>query len=142
MNCTAAKLLKDPRDVMERAALEEFIAQERYGLSLGDWQSLTGTLTFGSGAIKQELDDSVRQSQVLRTKAGLFLWCKCKRQSLECRRRWCGWRWSIGQSELPFRLRGAKKSFQIRNLPANWMRSTCNRSSNPSGLETRRTCVR
>ncbi len=32
----ADKLLKDPRDVKERAALEVFIARELYGLSLAE----------------------------------------------------------------------------------------------------------
>jgi hypothetical protein len=45
----AAKLLKNSRDVKERAALEVFIARELYGLSLDDWKHLTGTFTFGSG---------------------------------------------------------------------------------------------
>ena len=40
---SAAKLLKNPRDVKERAALEVFIARELYGLSLDDWKHLTGT---------------------------------------------------------------------------------------------------
>jgi hypothetical protein len=59
------KLLKDPRDVMERAALEVFIARDLYGLSLDDWKHLTGTFTFGSGPTKAELDDIIRQSLVL-----------------------------------------------------------------------------
>jgi hypothetical protein len=58
----AAKLLKDPRDVKERAALEVFIARDLYGLSLDDWQHLTGTFTFGSGPTKEELDEIIRQS--------------------------------------------------------------------------------
>jgi hypothetical protein len=58
----AAKLLKNPRDVAERAALEVFIARELYGLSLDDWKHLTGTFTFGSGATKAELDEIIRQS--------------------------------------------------------------------------------
>jgi hypothetical protein len=59
------KLLKDPRDVKERAALEVFIARELYGLSLDDWKHLTGTFTFGSGPTKEELDEIIRQSLVL-----------------------------------------------------------------------------
>ncbi|MGA2556413.1 MAG: N-6 DNA methylase [Verrucomicrobiota bacterium] len=66
----AAKLLKNPRDVPERAALEVFIARELYGLSLEDWQHLTGTFTFGSGATKAELDEIIRQSLLLWTKGG------------------------------------------------------------------------
>jgi len=62
---SAVKLLKDPRDVMERAALEVFIARDLYGLSLDDWKHLTGTFTFGSGPTKAELDDIIRQSLVL-----------------------------------------------------------------------------
>ena len=59
---SAAKLLKDPRDVKERAALEVFIARDLYGLSLDDWKHLTGTFTFGSGPTKEELDEIIRQS--------------------------------------------------------------------------------
>ena len=59
------KLLKAPRDVKERAALEAFIARELYGLSLEDWTHLTGTFTFGSGPTKEELDEIIRQSLVL-----------------------------------------------------------------------------
>jgi hypothetical protein len=59
---SAAKLLKSPRAVPERAALETFIARELYGLSLDDWQHLTGTFTFGSGATKEELDEIIRLS--------------------------------------------------------------------------------
>jgi len=58
----AATLLKNPRDVKERAALEIFIARELYGLSLDDWKHLTGTFTFGSGESKAELDEIIRQS--------------------------------------------------------------------------------
>ena len=58
----AGKLLKNPRDVKERAALEVFIARELYGLSLEDWQHLTGTFTFGGGDSKAELDEIIRQS--------------------------------------------------------------------------------
>ena len=65
---SAAKLLRDPRDVKERAALEVFITRELYGLSLDDWKHLTGTFTFGSGATKEELDEIIRQS--------LELWSK------------------------------------------------------------------
>ena len=61
----ADKLLKNPRDVKERAALEVFIARELYGLSLDDWKHLTGTFTFGSGETKAELDEIVRQSLAL-----------------------------------------------------------------------------
>ncbi len=62
---SAAKLLKNPRDVKERAALEVFIARELYGLSLDDWKHLTGTFTFGSGESKAELDEIIRQSLAL-----------------------------------------------------------------------------
>jgi hypothetical protein len=61
----AAKLLKNPHDVKERAALEIFIARELYGLSLDDWKHLTGTFTFGSGESRAELDEIIRQSLVL-----------------------------------------------------------------------------
>ncbi len=62
---SAAKLLKNPRDVKERVLLETFIARELYGLSLEDWQHLTGTFTFGSGESKAELDEIIRQSLAL-----------------------------------------------------------------------------
>jgi hypothetical protein len=62
---SASKLLKDPRDVKERAALEVFIARELYRLSLDDWKHLTGTFTFGSGPTKEELDEIIRQSLTL-----------------------------------------------------------------------------
>jgi hypothetical protein len=65
----AAKLLKNPRDVKERAALEVFIARELYGLSLDDWKHLTGTFTFGSGESKAELDEIIRLSLMLWAKA-------------------------------------------------------------------------
>jgi hypothetical protein len=58
----AKKLLKNPRDVAERAALEVFIGRELYGLSREDWQHLTGTFTFGSGDSKAELDEIIRKS--------------------------------------------------------------------------------
>lgn len=58
----AATLLKNPRDVKERAALETFIAHELYGLTREDWQHLTGTFTFGGGESKAELDETIRQS--------------------------------------------------------------------------------
>jgi predicted transcriptional regulator len=58
----AGKLLKNPRAVAERAALETFIARELYGLSLDDWKHLTGTFTFGSGTTKEELDEIIRLS--------------------------------------------------------------------------------
>jgi hypothetical protein len=61
----AAKLLKNPRDVKERAVLEIFIARELYGLSLDDWKHLTGTFTFGSGESKAELDEIICQSLAL-----------------------------------------------------------------------------
>ncbi|MDD5140239.1 MAG: hypothetical protein PHY43_08285 [Verrucomicrobiales bacterium] len=61
----AAKLLKNPRDVKERAALEAFIARELYGLSREDWQHLTSTFTFGGGDSKAELDEIIRQSLAL-----------------------------------------------------------------------------
>jgi hypothetical protein len=66
----AARLLKNPRDVKERAALEVFIARELYGLSLDDWKHLTGTFTFGSGPTKEELDEIIRQSIALWAKGG------------------------------------------------------------------------
>ncbi|HEY5298219.1 MAG TPA: hypothetical protein VIK59_09850 [Verrucomicrobiae bacterium] len=62
---SAAKLLKNPRDVKERAALEIFIARELYGLSSDDWQHLTSTFTFGSGDSKAELDEIIRLSLTL-----------------------------------------------------------------------------
>ncbi|HTA95252.1 MAG TPA: N-6 DNA methylase [Verrucomicrobiae bacterium] len=62
---SAAKLLKNPRDVKERAALETFIARELYGLSSDDWKHLTGTFTFGSGDSKAELDEIICQSIAL-----------------------------------------------------------------------------
>ncbi len=61
----ATTLLKNPRDVKERAALEFFIARELYGLSREDWQHLTGTFTFGGGDSKAELDEIIRQSLTL-----------------------------------------------------------------------------
>jgi hypothetical protein len=61
----AAKLLKNPRDVKERAALETFIARELYDLSLEDWKHLTASFTFGGGESKAELDDIIRQSIAL-----------------------------------------------------------------------------
>ena len=61
----AAKLLKHPRAVKERAALETFIARDLYDLSLEDWKHLTGTFTFGSGETKAELDEIIRQSIVI-----------------------------------------------------------------------------
>jgi hypothetical protein len=63
----AAKLLKNPRDVKERAALEVFIARELYALSLDDWKHLTATFTFGSGPTKDELDQIIRLSRTLWT---------------------------------------------------------------------------
>jgi hypothetical protein len=68
LTAAATKLLKNPHDVPERAALEVFIARELYGLSREDWQHLTGTFTFGSGETKAELDEIIRQS--------LALWAK------------------------------------------------------------------
>jgi hypothetical protein len=65
----ASKLLKDPRDVKERAALEVFMARELYGLSLDDWKHLTATFTFGSGPTKEELDEIIRLSLALWPKA-------------------------------------------------------------------------
>jgi len=61
----AGKLLKNPRDVAERAALETFIGRELYGLSRSDWQHLTGTFTFGGGDSKAELDEIIRQSLLI-----------------------------------------------------------------------------
>jgi len=58
----ADKLLANPRDVAERAALEIFIARDLYGLSRADWQHLTATFTFGSGETKAELDEIIRRS--------------------------------------------------------------------------------
>lgn len=66
---SASKLLKNPRDVKERAALEVFIARELYGLSPDDWKHLTGTFTFGSGATRDELDEIISQSIALWEKA-------------------------------------------------------------------------
>jgi hypothetical protein len=66
----AVRLLKNPREVKERAALEVFIARELYGLSLEDWKHLTGTFTFGSGPTKEELDEIIRLSVALWAKAG------------------------------------------------------------------------
>ena len=58
-----AKLLKNPRDVKERAALEVFIARELYSLSPDDWKHLTSTFTFGGDSdTKAELDEIIRQS--------------------------------------------------------------------------------
>ncbi len=71
---SAAKLLKNPRDVKERAALEVFIARDLYGLSLDEWKHLTSTFTFGSGATKDELDEIIRQS--------LALWAAFERAAL------------------------------------------------------------
>jgi hypothetical protein len=65
LTAAADKLLKNPRDVKERAALEVFIARELYCLSLDDWKHLTGTFTFGHGATKEELDEIIRQSLAL-----------------------------------------------------------------------------
>ena len=62
---SAAKLLKSPRDVKERAALEVFIARELYGLTLEDWKHLTSTFTFGGGETKAELDEIIQQSLAL-----------------------------------------------------------------------------
>lgn len=62
---SAGKLLKHPHNVPERAALEVFIAHNLYGLSLDDWQHLTGTFPFGSGATKAELDEIIRHSLAL-----------------------------------------------------------------------------
>jgi hypothetical protein len=61
----ATKLLKDPRAVAERAALEVCIARDLYGLTLADWRHLTGTFTFGGGDSKAELDEIIRQSLAL-----------------------------------------------------------------------------
>ena len=61
----ADKLMANPHDVPERAALEVVIARELYGLSLDDWRHLTSTFTFGSGATKEELDEIIRQSLAL-----------------------------------------------------------------------------
>ena len=63
---SAAKLLKNPHDVAERAKLEVFIARELYGLSAEDWRHLTGTFTFGGDSeTKAELDEIIRQSHAL-----------------------------------------------------------------------------
>ena len=62
----AAKLLKNPRDVKERAALEVFIARELYRLSLDDWRHLASTFTFGGDSdTKAERDAIIRQSLTL-----------------------------------------------------------------------------
>jgi hypothetical protein len=68
MAAWADSLLKNPRDVKERAALEVFIARELYELSLDDWKHLTSTFTFGSGETKAELDEIIRLSLALWTK--------------------------------------------------------------------------
>jgi len=65
LSAAADKLLKNPRDVKERVALEVFIARELYGLLPADWKHFTGTFTFGSGATKEELDEIIRQSMTL-----------------------------------------------------------------------------
>jgi len=46
--------------VKEQAALEVFIARDLCGLTLDDWKHLTGTVTFGSGPTKEELDEIIR----------------------------------------------------------------------------------
>ena len=62
----AGKLVKNPGAVKERAALEVFIARDLYGLSLEDWNHLTGAFTFGSdSATKEELDEIIRPSLAL-----------------------------------------------------------------------------
>jgi hypothetical protein len=61
----ADKLLSNPRDVAERAALEVFIARDLYGLSVADWQHLAATFTFGSGETKAELEEIIRRSLAL-----------------------------------------------------------------------------
>ena len=61
----ADKLLKNPRDIEQRAALETFIARELYGLNREDWEHLTGTFTFGNGLTKTELDEIIRQSRAI-----------------------------------------------------------------------------
>ena len=61
----ADRLLENPRDIKERAALEVFIARDLYSLSLDDWKHLTGTFTFGNGPTKEELDEIIRQSLLL-----------------------------------------------------------------------------
>ena len=61
----ADRLLEDPRNIKERAALEVFIARDLYALSLADWKHLTSTFTFGSGPTKDELDEIIRQSLAL-----------------------------------------------------------------------------
>ena len=62
---SAGKLLADPRNVAERAALETYIARDLYGLTRADWQHLTASFTFGSGESKAELDEIIRQSLAL-----------------------------------------------------------------------------
>lgn len=62
---SALELLRDPRAVKARAALEFFIARDPFGFSLDDWQHLTGTFTFGSGPTKAELDEIIHQTLVL-----------------------------------------------------------------------------
>jgi hypothetical protein len=61
----ATTLLKNPRDVNERAELETFIARDIYGISIADWKHLTNTFTFGGGESKVELDQIIRQSLAL-----------------------------------------------------------------------------
>jgi hypothetical protein len=63
----AGHLLEHPHDVPHRAALEVCIARDLYGLSLEDWQHLTGTFTYGSGDSKAELDEILRLSLTLWT---------------------------------------------------------------------------
>jgi hypothetical protein len=64
----AEKLLSNPRDVKERAALEVFIARDLYGLTLDDWKHLTSTFTFGGESeTKAELDEIIRRSLALWT---------------------------------------------------------------------------
>jgi hypothetical protein len=63
LTAMADKLLANPRDVAERAALEVLIARDLYGLSRADWEHLTSTFTFGSGESKAELDEIIRQSK-------------------------------------------------------------------------------
>ena len=63
--CFTETLIKNPRDVKERASLEAYIAREFYDLSLADWKHLTSTFTFGSGDTKAELDEIIRLSLAL-----------------------------------------------------------------------------
>jgi hypothetical protein len=65
LTASAERLLANPRDVAERAALEVLMARDLYGLTREDWQHLVSTFTFGSGETKAELDEIIRRSLAL-----------------------------------------------------------------------------